>query len=93
MPAFLKGLEGELGLSCGFRHQYLNPNSSELGFFFVCTRQFPRVVAGSCGILWTSPSQTEGRFRPTFPPYRPFLSERAQAEKVPKSTSALSLDK
>ena len=64
--------------------------SSPQRFLFACTRQFPRVVAGSCGILWTSPSQPEGRFPATFPRYRPFLSERAQAEKVQKSTSVMS---
>ena len=66
----------------------LKPQLFSVGAFLACTRQFPRVVAGSCGILWTAPSHPEGRFPTIFPPYQPFLSERAQAEKVPKSTSA-----
>lgn len=39
-------------------HQSRSPNHSRLGLFFVQSRQKPRVVAGSCGRLRTSPAAT-----------------------------------
>ena len=55
-------------------HQSLNPDSSELGVFFVCSRVPPRVRAGSCGNLRTSPSLPPSRFFAHFSLSGPFLS-------------------
>lgn len=41
----LSGSERGRGFGSVFRHQYLNPNLSRLGFFLMCSRQTPRTRA------------------------------------------------
>lgn len=73
-------------------HQYQNPNSSELGFFLGRSCVLPRVVAGYCGKLWTSPAASSGLFCARFSLFRPFLSAPLMPENGPKSTRASALD-
>lgn len=66
-------------------HQNSNPNHSRLGFFIACLRQLPRVLAGSFGVLRTSPSPPLGRFGARFSLYWPFLSAGGTLCFCPKS--------
>ena len=68
-----------------FHHQNSNPNHSRLGFFIACLRQLPRVLAGSFGVLRTSPSPPLGRFGARFSLYWPFLSAGGTLCFCPKS--------
>lgn len=61
-------------------HQYSNPNCSQLGFFLARSRRFPRVCAGSCGNLRTSPV---GRMAHSWAPFAlswPFFSPASLRE-------------
>ena len=73
------------GFGSMFHHQNSNPNHSRLGFFIACLRQLPRVLAGSFGILRTSPSPPLGRFGARFSLYWPFLSAGGTLCFCPKS--------
>jgi len=72
--ALLSGSDFGRGFGSVFHHQNSNPNHSRLGFFIAYSRQLPRVLAGSFGVLRTSPSPPLARFGAQFSLYRPFLS-------------------
>lgn len=79
------GLTSTLEIQVNSTTKIQTPTTLGWGFFIACLRQLPRVLAGSFGVLRTSPSPPLGRFGARFSLYWPFLSAGGTLCFCPKS--------